>query len=113
MRVEVTPGRINIVPGMPAQITITITNTSTVIGGFDLRILGAHTHATWLGSLVFDGARAFEGVMPDLDRHSARVIRSAEALGLETKMTAEEVEAIARDGLSAFGRDAAVSRFIL
>jgi branched-chain amino acid aminotransferase len=74
----------------------------------DLRILGAHTHATWLGSLVFDGARAFEGVMPDLDRHSARVIRSAEALGLETKMTAEEVEAIARDGLSAFGRDAAV-----
>jgi branched-chain amino acid aminotransferase len=74
----------------------------------DLRILGAHSHATWLGSLVFDGARAFEGVTPDLDRHSARVIRSAEALGLETTMTAEEVEAIARDGLSAFGRDAAV-----
>jgi branched-chain amino acid aminotransferase len=74
----------------------------------DLRILGAHTHATWLGSLVFDGARAFEGVMPDLDRHSARVIRSADALGLETKMTAEEVEGIARDGLAAFGKDAAV-----
>jgi branched-chain amino acid aminotransferase len=74
----------------------------------DLRILGAHSHATWLGSLVFDGARAFEGVTPDLDRHSARVIRSAEALGLETKITAEEVEGIAREGIAAFGSDAAV-----
>ena len=30
----------------------------------DVRILGASSHATWLGSLVFDGARAFEGVTP-------------------------------------------------
>ncbi|MFM2277819.1 MAG: hypothetical protein RLZZ444_50, partial [Pseudomonadota bacterium] len=28
----------------------------------DVRILGAASHATWLGSLVFDGARLFEGV---------------------------------------------------
>ena len=26
----------------------------------DVRILGAASHATWLGSLVFDGARLFE-----------------------------------------------------
>ena len=31
----------------------------------------------WLGSTVFDGARAFEGVTPDLDRHCARVNESA------------------------------------
>ena len=30
----------------------------------DVRILGAASHATWLGSLVFDGARLFEGVTP-------------------------------------------------
>ena len=36
-------------------------------------IMGPRTHAAWLGSTVFDGARAFEGVAPDLDRHCARV----------------------------------------
>ncbi len=35
-------------------------------------IMGPRTHAAWLGSTVFDGARAFEGVAPDLDRHWAR-----------------------------------------
>ena len=34
---------------------------------------GPRTHGLWLGSTVFDGARAFEGVTPDLDRHRARV----------------------------------------
>ena len=28
-------------------------------------IMGPRTHAAWLGSTVFDGARAFEGVAPD------------------------------------------------
>ena len=35
-------------------------------------IMGPRRHAAWLGSTVFDGARAFEGVAPDLDRHCAR-----------------------------------------
>ena len=30
-------------------------------------IMGVRTHAAWLCTSVFDGARAFEGVMPDLD----------------------------------------------
>jgi branched-chain amino acid aminotransferase len=74
----------------------------------DIRILGSASHATWLGSLVFDGARAFEGVTPDLDRHSARVIQSAHALGLETKLDSGEVEGVAREGLKRFAADAAV-----
>ena len=45
-------------------------------------VLGPRSHAMWLGSSVFDGARAFEGVTPDLDRHCARVNASATALGL-------------------------------
>ena len=40
-------------------------------------IMGPRTHAAWLGSSVFDGARAFEGVAPDLDLHCARVNQSA------------------------------------
>ena len=40
-------------------------------------IMGPRTHAAWLGTSVFDGARAFEGVTPDLDLHCARNQRSA------------------------------------
>ena len=36
-------------------------------------IMGPRTHAAWLCTSVFDGARAFEGVTPDLDLHCARV----------------------------------------
>jgi len=38
-------------------------------------ILGAADHATWLGTLVFDGARQFDGVSPDLDTHCERQYR--------------------------------------
>ncbi|WP_170138350.1 branched-chain amino acid aminotransferase [Rhodobium orientis] len=68
----------------------------------DLRILGATSHGTWLGSLVFDGARLFDGVSPDLDRHSQRVNASAEALGLAPTLTGEEIEALTFEGLKKF-----------
>jgi len=68
----------------------------------DTRILGASSHATWLGSAVFDGARLFEGVTPDLDKHSARVNASAEALGLKPTHTGDEIAALSMDGLKKF-----------
>jgi branched-chain amino acid aminotransferase len=68
----------------------------------DLRILGAASHGTWLGSLVFDGARMFEAVAPDLDRHSARVNDSALALGLAPTLTGEAIEALTFEGLKKF-----------
>ncbi|EEW25587.1 branched-chain amino acid aminotransferase [Rhodobacter ferrooxidans] len=68
----------------------------------DVRILGAASHATWLGSLVFDGARLFEGVAPDLDRHCARVNDSAVALGLIPTLTGPEIQALAFEGLKKF-----------
>ena len=49
----------------------------------NLPVMGAADHGTWQGTMVFDGARAFEGVTPDLDLHCARLIRSAEAMGLD------------------------------
>jgi len=74
----------------------------------NVRLLGAVSHATWLGSLVFDGARAFEGVVPDLDRHCERVNDSARALGLDPTLTGQAIMQIAREGLRKFSPDAAV-----
>ena len=65
-------------------------------------IINAETHGFNLGSSVYDGARYFEGVTPDLELHSARINRSAKALGLEPTHTPEEIEKIIRDGLKRF-----------
>ena len=65
-------------------------------------LLRVGDHATWLGSMVFDGARAFEGVAPDLDRHCARCAESATRMGLIPPVTGEELAAIARKGLGKF-----------
>ena len=46
--------------------------------------MGPRTHGAWLGSVVFDGARAFEGVTPDLDLHFERVNEFGPAISIET-----------------------------
>ena len=66
-------------------------------------IMGVRTHAAWMSSSVFDGARAFEGVMPDLDRHCARVNASARAFGLDACVPAELWTELARAGAAKFG----------
>jgi branched-chain amino acid aminotransferase len=71
-------------------------------------IMGSADHGTWQGTLVFDGARAFEGVTPDLDRHCARIIASAEAMGLDAPMGADEIEALIREGIRRLGTDRAL-----
>ncbi len=71
-------------------------------------LMAAWSHATWMGAAVFDGARAFEGVTPDLDLHCQRAIRSAAALGLRSPMPAGEIEAIIRDGIARFPKDTAL-----
>lgn len=65
-------------------------------------IVGPMSHCLWLSSVVFDGARAFEGVTPDLDLHCARVVRSAHAMGLNPMVTAGEIQEIALDGVRHF-----------
>ena len=69
-------------------------------------IMGPMTHAPWLGSCVFDGARAFEGVAPDLDQHCQRIVRSAEVFGLKTLKSAGEIEELIRDGIAKFPKGA-------
>jgi branched-chain amino acid aminotransferase len=65
-------------------------------------LLGPLTHATWMASVVFDGARAFAGVTPDLDLHCARLNKSALALGLKPMLSTGEVLEVALDGVSRF-----------
>jgi branched-chain amino acid aminotransferase len=74
----------------------------------DLPVMRASDHGMWQGSSVFDGARWFDGVCPDLAAHCARVNRSAEALMITPTLTAGEIEQIARDGLRAYGAQTAV-----
>jgi branched-chain amino acid aminotransferase len=69
-------------------------------------IMGVRTHAAWLCTSVFDGARAFEGTAPDLDLHCARVNRSAKTMFLKPMVPVETWVGLAREGLKRFERDA-------
>ncbi len=71
-------------------------------------LLGPLTHATWMASVVFDGARAFEGVAPDLDLHCERVVDSAKTFGLLSPVSAGEVLEIAQEGRQRFDKNAAL-----
>jgi branched-chain amino acid aminotransferase len=51
---------------------------------------------------VFDGARAFEGVTPDLDKHCARLNRSAKSMCLKPTMSVEAMVELTREGMKKF-----------
>jgi branched-chain amino acid aminotransferase len=63
------------------------------------KLLGPLDHAMWMASLAFDGARSFDGLAPDLDRHCARLIDSSRKMMLEPTMSAEEVEELCREAI--------------
>jgi len=71
-------------------------------------LMGPMTHAVWMSSVVFDGARAFDGLTPDLDLHCERLIESAKTFGLKPVRPAGEVLEIAKEGLSHFDNGAAL-----
>jgi branched-chain amino acid aminotransferase len=63
-------------------------------------------HSLWMASSVFDGARAFSRLAPDLDRHCRRVIESARSFGMTPDITAAEIERLAWEGIEKFPEDA-------
>lgn len=69
-------------------------------------LYGAMDHSLWLGSSVFDGARALGGKLPDLRPHLERVIASSEKLGLRCPLSVDEMEALVREGVAKFPLDA-------
>jgi len=74
----------------------------------NIPIMGPRTHAAWLCSIVFDGARAFEGVTPDLDLHCARVNESAKKLYLKPTVSTETWIRRAKEGIARFEKDTAL-----
>jgi branched-chain amino acid aminotransferase len=72
------------------------------------RLLSPLDHAFFMSSSVFDGARAFAGCVPDVDRHCARMVASAEAMLLRSPLTAAAIEALCREGVRRFAPDAAL-----
>lgn len=74
----------------------------------DVAVMKAADHGIWQGSSVFDGARMFDGLVPDLAFHCARVNASAEALMITPTCDPAEMEAIIRDGLKTYGPNDAV-----
>lgn len=74
----------------------------------NLPIMGVRDHATWLCSSVFDGARTFEGVSPDLDLHCERVNASAQTMHLNPVLSTGTWLELVRDGIKRFDKEAAL-----
>lgn len=69
-------------------------------------MLGPMSHAWWMASTVFDGARAFGRLAPDLDRHCARLIASAATFGMAAPMETDEMVRLCWEGIEKFPPDA-------
>ncbi|MBL3551070.1 branched-chain amino acid aminotransferase [Rhodovulum sulfidophilum] len=74
----------------------------------DIPVMCAADHGAWLGTTVFDGARYFEGIAPDLQAHCERINRSAEALMITPTTDGADMAEIVREGLKTYPADAAV-----
>lgn len=74
----------------------------------EVPIMTSADHGSWLGTTVFDGARYFDGLAPDLDAHCARVNRSAAALMLIPTIDADRMVEIIREGLEMYDKSEAV-----
>lgn len=71
-------------------------------------MMGPRSHASWLGSSVFDGARGFDGLTPDLDLHCQRLNDSCVALGMKPTMKVGEMIELAQEGMAKFAPGTAV-----
>jgi branched-chain amino acid aminotransferase len=69
-------------------------------------MLGPMSHAWWMASTVFDGARSFGRLAPDLDRHCTRLISSAKAFDMTPPLDADEMIALCWEGIEKFPEDA-------
>lgn len=85
------------------------TNIKTFVDGTwhdgDRMIMKAADHGSWLGTTVFDGARLFDGLTPDLEAHCARINRSAKALMITPTVETDRMIEIVREGLESYAKD--------
>ena len=80
------------------------TNIKTYFDGAwhdgDRMVINAADHGAWLGTTVFDGARLFDGLSPDLEKHCARINRSAAALMITPTVSTQDMVDMIREGLA-------------
>ncbi len=69
-------------------------------------IMGPLDQSFWFATQVFDGARAFDGVMPDIDRHCERCLKSARVMGMEPQQSVDDLVELASDMARRFPADA-------
>ena len=74
----------------------------------DVAIMRAGDHGAWLGSTVFDGARYFDGVIPDLRAHCDRVNNSARAMMITPTVSTDDMVSIIWEGLRLFPSNSAI-----
>ena len=74
----------------------------------NIPIMNAADHGSWLGSTVFDGARYFDGVAPDLLAHCERLNQSAKAMGLVPTYSEREIYDLILEGLTNYTKQSAV-----
>lgn len=65
-------------------------------------ILGLSDNSFWMGNSVFDGARAYDNVIPDLDLHCERLLRSAIHMLMKPTMDAATLASTCRAGVAYF-----------
>ncbi len=88
---------------LPAAPTRTWTFHEDAWHEGNIALFGPRTHSAWLASSVFDGARAFEGVTPDIERHCRRINNSALTMGLKPVTPVERWLELVKEGVSRFG----------
>jgi branched-chain amino acid aminotransferase len=71
----------------------------------DQKIMNAADHGAWLGTTVFDGARLFDGMTPDLEKHCARINRSARALMITPTVDTATMVDLVREGLESYAKE--------
>ena len=65
-------------------------------------LLGLRDNSFWMGNSVFDGARAYDGVTPDLQLHCERLLRSASHMLMRPTIDAAALAAVCRAGVAHF-----------
>ncbi len=69
-------------------------------------LLGLSDNSFWMGNSVFDGARAYEGVIPDLNLHCECAVRSAMHMLMKPALDAATLTRVCREGVALFEREA-------